>query len=613
MIVIRDLSRALVVLAVVALAAAAPARAEQAGPSAALTQLFAAYWQDNLRLRPFLATQLGDPRYNDQFPNALSPAYKAKLRAFNERYLERARRIDAAGLAPADRLSLEVFLNAREVELAGFRFPTELQPVNQFQSLVQTFPQLGSGQSVQPFKTVKDYEDWLRRVRGLPVWTDQAIANMRLGMRRGVVLPRPLVERMIPQLETLSRDKPEDSVFYGPAKQFPETIPAAERERLTGALREAIATRIVPSYQRLLRFAREEYLPHARDSIAMSALPDGRAWYEWQIRQLTTTQLSPERIHELGLEEVARIGAQMDAIIHEVGFQPPAGGDGSATTVRHAFFESLRADPRFYYTTENELLEGFRAMKSEVAAQIPKLFDIAPRADFEIRPVEAFRAASAAGGSYQRASPDGSRPGIFYANTYDLKSQPKFAMESLFLHEAIPGHHFQVAIQQEQAGLPEFRRYGSYTAYVEGWALYAESLGSELGRYQDPYSRFGALSSEIFRAVRLVVDTGMHAKGWSRQQALDYMLANSAESESQASTEIDRYIAWPAQALCYKLGELKIDELKSRARRALGERFDVRAFHHEILIDGALPLEVLDTKIDRWIAAQAAGGARPGG
>jgi uncharacterized protein (DUF885 family) len=594
-------------LAIVATLAIAPVHAEP--PPAALGQLFADYWQENLKLKPFLATSLGDPRYNAEYPNSLTPEYKARLKDLDERYLAKARAFAPDTLAAGDRLSLEAFIYARTLDLDGYRFPTELLPVNQFESTVQQIAQLGSGTSVQPFKSVKDYEDWITRAGRFPVWTDQAIANLREGIKKGVVLPRPLVERLIPLVEAIIKDKAEDSVFYGPARRYPEAVPAAERERLTAALVKTVDQDVLPAYRRLLAFLKDEYLPHARTTIAMSALPDGAAWYAWQIRRLTTTRLPPEKIHALGLAEVKRIGAEMDAVIVEVGFKAPTGTAATPEAIRHAFFESLRADPRFYFDKEADLLDGFRALKAQVNAEIPKLFDLAPRADFEIRPVEAFRAASAAGGSYQRASPDGSRPGIFYANTYDLKSQPKFAMESLFLHEAIPGHHFQIGIQQEQGTLPEFRRFGGYPAYSEGWALYAESLGGALGRYKDPYSRFGRLSSEMFRAVRLVVDTGMHAKGWSREQALEYMLANTAEGDTAARIEIDRYIAWPAQALSYKLGELKIKELRDRAQAVLGSRFDLRAFHHQILIDGALPLEVLDAKLDRWIKAQQAAGA----
>ena len=583
-----------------------PATAATAGASAQLAALVAEFWQDNLRMRPFTATALGDPRYNGSFPNMIGPQYLKELKEQNERYLVRAKQIDPKQLSPEEQVTWQVFVEARTVALEGFKFPNELLPVNQFGGAPQELALYGSGRGPQPFRSVKNYEDWVQRAHGFPAWVDQAIANMRAGVQRGVVLPRPLVQRTIPQLEALAKGPPDASVFWGPVREWPEAVPVAERERLTAALRSAIERDVLPSYQKLLAYVRDEYLPHARESVGYSALPDGAAWYAWQIERQTTTHLSPDEIHAIGLREVERIGAEMNRLIADSGFKPPAGTGTDAAAIRRAYVETLRVDPKFYYTNADELLAGFRALKGSITAALPRQFDIFPRADFEIRPVEAFRAASAAGGSYQRASPDGSRPGIFYVNTYDLKSQPKFSMEALFLHEALPGHHFQIAIQQEQTQLPDFRRFNFYPAYSEGWGLYAETIGSDIGEYQDPYSRFGGLSSEMFRAVRLVVDTGMNAKGWSRERALEYMLANTTEGDTAARAEIDRYLAMPGQALCYKLGQLKIQELKDRARARLGDRFDVRAFHRQILIDGALPLDVLDAKLDRWIAAQSA-------
>jgi len=584
-----------------------PATAATAGASAQLAALVAEFWQDDLRMRPFTATALGDPRYNGSFPNMIGPQYLKELKEQNERYLVRAKQIDPKQLSPEEQVTWQVFVEARTVALEGFKFPNELLPVNQFGGAPQELALYGSGRGPQPFRSVKNYEDWVQRAHGFPAWVDQAIANMRAGVQRGVVLPRPLVQRTIPQLEALAKGPPDASVFWGPVREWPEAVPVAERERLTAALRSAIERDVLPSYQKLLAYVRDEYLPHARESVGYSALPDGAAWYAWQIERQTTTHLSPDEIHAIGLREVERIGAEMNRLIADSGFKPPAGTGTDAAAIRRAYVETLRVDPKFYYTNADELLAGFRALKGSITAALPRQFDIFPRADFEIRPVEAFRAASAAGGSYQRASPDGSRPGIFYVNTYDLKSQPKFMMEALFLHEALPGHHFQIAIQQEQTQLPDFRRFNFYPAYSEGWGLYAETIGSDIGEYQDPYSRFGGLSSEMFRAVRLVVDTGMNAKGWSRERALEYMLANTTEGDTAARAEIDRYLAMPGQALCYKLGQLKIQELKDRARARLGDRFDVRAFHRQILIDGALPLDVLDAKLDRWIATQSAG------
>jgi uncharacterized protein (DUF885 family) len=594
------------VAATPAVAAAADAPAATSPAAAKLQQVVEAYWQERLALNPLLATSLGDARWNDVLPISISPEHRAKVLATEKKYLAAAKAVKPDALTGQDRLTWDVFVRGREQAIEGARFPEELLPVDQFNGLPQTLAQLGSGTGSQPFVTVRDYENWLKRAGGFPAWVDQAIANMREGMRRGVVLPKPLVERLLPQLDQLAPAEVEKSVFWQPVGRMPASFADADRARLTAAYRTAIESTIHPAYRKLAAFLRTEYLPKARDTIAMTALPDGPAWYAYRVKQMTTTDYAPERIHAIGLSEVARIGAKMDEVIRRVGFVAPDAKTPAET--RKAFIESLRRDPKFYFDTEAELLAGYRALKAGVLANVPKLFSTVPKADFEIRAVEPFRAPSAAGGSYQRASPDGSRPGIFYANTYDLKSRPKYAMQALFLHEAIPGHHYQIALAQEVGTLPSFRRFGGYTAFSEGWALYAESLGPELGLYTDPYDAFGALSSEMFRAVRLVVDTGMHAKGWSRQRALDFMLTNTATGETAARAEIDRYLAMPGQALAYKMGELQITELKEKAKRELGPRFDVRAFHREVLIDGALPLDVLAAKVDRWIAATKKGG-----
>ncbi len=588
-------------LAVLALAfgtgafAAAPPPAA-VPPGAALNVLVEDYWQEHLRLRPLQATFLGDHRYDAELPNNLSTAHLGLELALEKKYLGKLALIDAKALSGQEALSYAVFKRDRELDLEGFRYQAELLPVNQFGGLPSTFAQLGSGTGAQPFATTRDYENWLKRVDGFTVWVDQAIVNMRRGSARGYVQPKVVVERLVPQLEKLIAADPAKSLFMKPVAEFPKGVPAADQPRLRAAYLAAVTQQINPAYQRLHDYVRDEYLPRARASVAWTDLPLGRDWYAYRVKVATTTRLTPEEIHQIGLAEVQRIGAEMDRVIADLGFK----GD------RKAFFDSLRADPRFYFDREEDLLAAYAALKARVRARLPEQFDLAPKADFEIRAVEPFRAAAQATASYQQPAPDGSRPGIFYVNTYDLKSRPKYGMEEIYLHEAEPGHHFQIGIQQELQGLPSFRRFGGYGAYIEGWGLYAESLGKELGLYTDPYSYFGALSGEIWRAIRLVVDTGMHAKGWSREQALDYLLANSAVGATDAAAEIDRYIAVPGQALTYKIGELKIKELKARAQRELGARYDLRAFHRAILGDGALPLDVLDAKVSRWIAAQKA-------
>jgi uncharacterized protein (DUF885 family) len=571
--------------------------AKPAGPAVVaaqqLAELVESYWQRSLRLNPIQATFLGDPRYDDRLPNTIGEAWLAESLALQKEYLAKLQAIDPARLSGQDRLTYDIFERDRKAAIEGFRFQAELLPVDQFFGMPQLVAQLGSGTSAQPFQTPQDYENWLKRLDGFVVWVDQAIANMRRGADKGIVQPRVLMERVVPQLDALIVAKPEESVFWRPVAEFPKGVPAGEHERLRAAYRAAIADKVTPALTRLRDFVKDDYLPRTRDTVAFTALPLGPEWYAYLVKQQTTTDLTPDEIHRIGLDEVRRIGAEIDRVAREVGFQ----GD------RRAFFDSLRADPRFYYASEDELLDGYRALRDQVRVRLPEQFDLKPKADFEIRAVEAFRAKAQASASYQPPSPDGKRPGIFYVNTYDLKSRPKYSMQAIYLHEAEPGHHYQIALQQELAALPSFRRFGGETAYFEGWGLYAESLGRDLGMYTDPYDYVGALSAEIWRAIRLVVDTGMHAKGWTRQQSIDYMLANSAVGATDAAAEIDRYIAIPGQALAYKIGELKIKELKARAQRELGPRFDVREFHRQVLVDGALPLAVLEAKIDRWIQA----------
>ena len=559
-----------------------------------LADLVDAYFEEQLKLNPLLATSIGDPRYNDRFEVTISPEWRARDEKLERDYLERIKSIDPGGLSGQDALTYEIFKSAREREIEGFRFPGHLIPVNQFYSVPNSFAQLGSGNGLHPFKTVKDYEDFLQRVNGFVAWTDQAIVNMRDGIAKGYTLPKVLVERTLPQLAAQLVEKPEDSLYWGPIANLPATFTEAERQKLAAAYRAAITSQVIPSYRRLHDFLRDEYLPKARNSVGLDALPDGKAWYEYNVRNISTTDYTPAQIHEIGLREVERIHGEMRKVMQQVGFE------GSLDD----FFRFLNTDEQFVHPSREALVAGYVDIKNRVDPQLPALFEILPNADYEVRAVEPFREKSAAGGQYQAASEDGSRPGIFYANAYNLKARPKWAMEALSLHEGNPGHHFQISIQREQKSLPRFRRFGGYTAYSEGWGLYAESLGPELGVYKDPYQYFGRLEGELFRAIRLVVDTGLHSKGWTREQVLEYIDANSATSDARRIAETERYIAIPGQAVAYKIGQLKISELRERAERELGDRFDVRKFHTAVLSDGALPLDVLEAKIERWIAAQ---------
>ncbi|HEY4583299.1 MAG TPA: DUF885 family protein, partial [Lysobacter sp.] len=536
-------------------------------------------------------------RYNDRMPNFLSADFRRKSHDFTVKWLDAVQKVGSDGLTGQDLLSYEIFVDGARRSLEGEQFPDWMMPVNQMGSIASYGAMFGSGTGPQPFKTVKDYDNWLKRSAMLPEMFDTAIANMREGMKAGVVQPRPLMVKVVPQLDALIKDDPTQTLFWGPIQTMPKEFPAADRERLTKAYRAMIADRVMPAYKRLRAFINDEYLPATRETVGLDALPNGKAWYAYAARNSTTTNRTPDEIHRIGLDEVERIHGEIRKVMQQVGFK------GSL----QEFFEYMRTEPKFSFKTEDELLTYYRGLEKKVNAGIASQFSLIPKSPFEIRAVEPFRAKSAAGGEYMSPSEDGTRPGIFYVNTYDLPSRKSWDAEDLYLHEAIPGHHFQIALQQEITTMPKFRRFGGETAFAEGWGLYAESLGKDLGVYQDPYSYFGYLQNELWRAIRLVTDTGLHSKGWSRDQVIKYMLDNSAESETQATAEAERYIAWPAQALAYKSGELKIQELRRRAEQALGAKFDVRDFHAEVLKDGAVPLDVLDAKIDRWIAARKAG------
>lgn len=562
--------------------------------AAALSQLFEEYFEEMLELNPVMATMIGDPRYNDRLPNFLTPEYLARQEAFQRRWLERLKAIDRQLLDGQDRLSYDVFEYQRELAIEGFVFPGHLLPIDQFSNFTAFFAQMGSGQSIQPFQTEKDYRDFLRRMEAVPPIVDQTIANMRQGIELGVVQPAPLMAKLLPQLEAHVVDDVEQSVFWGPIAAMPDDIPGEIRETLGAEYAAAIRDWIVPSYQALHEFVRDEYLPACRESIAISALPDGQDWYAYLVKTQTSTDLTPDEIHQFGLEEVARITEEMRQVMAEVGFAGELAD----------FFEHLRTDERFYFDNQEDLIQGYTDLRDDINARLPAMFDVFPKADYEVREVPSFMAEASAGAFYQPPTPDGSRPGVFYVNTYNLKAQPKFLMETLSIHEASPGHHFQITIAQEVEDLPRFRRFGGTTAYNEGWALYAESIGKELGLFTDPYMYYGRLSDEMLRAMRLVVDTGMHAKGWSRQEAIDYMSEHSSMAETDIIAEVERYIAIPGQALAYKVGQRVISGLRARAEESLGDRFDVKEFHRQILIDGALPMGVLDRKINEWLLSE---------
>ncbi|SNC74570.1 Uncharacterized conserved protein, DUF885 familyt [Hymenobacter gelipurpurascens] len=575
-----------------------------------INQLFELYWEENAKLFPLDATSQGDNRYNDQLPNEGTKSFRDNLRNFYQKYLDGLQKFDRAKLADNDRVSYDIFQYDLQTKLEGLKLNTWMIPFQQFWGLPITLGQFGSGEGVQPFKTVKDYENWLGRVHGFTVWADTAIGNFRQGMKAGVVLPKTLVQKIIPQMRDLEVTDPTKSLFYGPITRMPADISAADKQRLTEAYKKAIMQELVPTYKKLGDFMEKEYLPKARKTTGISAIPGGPEMYKYFVKSWTTTDKTPEEIYQTGLREVKRIRTEMEKVKAQVGFK----GD------LPAFFQSLKTDPKLMpYKTPEDVLNAFRAIQAKITPNLPKMFGRTPKTPFEIRQTEAFRAASASA-EYNQGSPNGSRPGVFYIPIVDAtKFNVTSGMESLFLHEAIPGHHYQISLQQENTNLPKFRRFAWYGAMGEGWALYTESLGKELGLYTDPYQYMGALGDEMHRAVRLVVDVGMHTKNMSREQAIKYMLSNEAISEEGATAEIERYMAIPGQALSYKIGALKIRELREKYASQLGahnnklreqyagqhrEHFSLAAFHDELLKDGVMPLAVLERKMDNWAASE---------
>ncbi len=561
-----------------------------------LDLLVTQYFDDSLVFSPIGATYIGREGFNDKFTPVISKENRAKVAAFYKDYQARLALIDKAQLAGQSLLSYEILERDLALELEGMQFLSYMLPINQMSGAHNTFASLGSGESAQPFNTVQDYTDFLKRADGFIAWFDSVQASMAEGIKQSIVLPKPLSQKLQSQFETHIVKKAEDSFFWSPIKNLPASFTPEQKQQITAQYREFIMNGLVPAYQRMNTFFVEQYIPSSRDSVGYSDLPNGKAWYEYQIKTNTTLSLSADEIHQIGLSEVARILSEMKKVKDTVGFK----GD------LKAFFNHLRNSDEFYFNTADELIAAYENVKQKIDASLPRLFDIAPKASYVVKAVEAYRAQSAAGASYQSPAPDGSRPGIFYINTYNLKAQPKFLLETLSIHEAAPGHHFQIALQQEIEGLPDFRKFGGYTVFAEGWALYAESLGKELGLFTDPYMWYGRLSDEQLRAMRLVLDTGFHVKGWTRQQGIDYMLANSSMAESDVVAEVERYIAWPGQALSYKLGQFKIQELRDYSKQTLGEKFDIKAFHTQILIDGALPMPILEQKIKRWVQSQIA-------
>ncbi|MBP2515078.1 DUF885 domain-containing protein [Sphingomonas sp. PvP018] len=566
------------------------------GPEdAKLKQLFYASDERDLKNDPLQAIFRGDMRYADRFGEYLTDARTAQDKRNVEQDLSAIAAIDRAKLTRVDQIAYDVFRNGREVALRGFA-PNlvaidRLLPLSHFGGFQTFYPDFASGKGGAPFKSVADYENNLRRNAGYAAVYDRAIARFREGMAKGVTQPKLVVRNMIGQFDNLIAEGVEKSTFYAPVTMFPASIPAADRTRLTAAYARQVREVINPAHVRMRDFLANEYLAKARDTVGLSALPGGAALYAQRIEDSTTLPLEPEAVHQLGLSEVARITQAMEAQKAAVGFK------GTLA----AFFDHLRTDPRFQPKSAAAVREGYEEIGKRVNARIATQFSLVPKSPLEIRAVPDFRAKTDAAGSYQQGTPDGTRPGIFYYNTYDLPTRYLWGMETLYLHEAVPGHHYQISLAQENVALPAFIRFGGNTAYVEGWALYAETLWKELGVESDPYQRMGGLNDEMLRAMRLVVDTGIHAKGWSRDQAIAYMLANSPMGRTDATAEVERYISIPGQALAYKIGQLTILRMKAKAQAAQGAAFDPRAFHAQVLDTGALPMPVLEKKIDDWL------------
>lgn len=556
-----------------------------------INQVFENYYQESLRLYPLNATSQGDKRYNDFLPDNLTDKFKNEEKIFYLNFRNRLNEFDNSNLSKDDVLSKKVLLWECETNLERLNFKEQYTPINQMWTLQLNIGQYAAGLSAQPFKTVKDYNDWLSRLDDYIIWLSSAEDRMKEGIVNGYVLPKSLIIKVIPQLKTIINTNLDENLFYSPIRQFPSDFSEDEKSVLTNKYKKTVLNKIIPAYQKLYDFMKNEYLENGRDSSGINVYVDGSDYYNYSIKLYTTTEMSADEIHQLGLNEVARISSEMEIVKSKVGFK----GD------LKSFFNHVRyLDELIPFQKPSEVIDNFNKIHKEMTPQVNSLFGLQPKTPFEVRRTEAFREASASA-EYNPGSLDGTRPGIFYVPIPNIKEYNYYSDEDLFLHEAIPGHHFQISLQQENTSLPSFRKSLWYSAYGEGWALYSESLGKELGLYNDPYQYFGMLSAEMHRAIRLVVDTGIHTKGWSREKAIQYSLDNEAESEASITSEIERYMANPGQALSYKIGQLKIRELRSRAENKLGDKFDIKIFHERILESGCIPLKLLEEKIDNWI------------
>ena len=558
-----------------------------------IAQVFENYYQESLKLYPLQATSQGDLRYNDFLPNDLSDEFRKKEKEFYTFYKSQLNNFPDHTLNENDLLSKKVLLWECDLSLKRLTFNEQYTPINQMWTLQLTIGQYAAGLSAQPFKTVKDYNDWLRRINDYLIWLETAEERMKQGIKNEIVLPKSLIKKVIPQLKTILNPDLNHNLFFSPARQFPESFSDKDKSILTEKYTEMVLNKIIPAYKKLSDFMSDQYLDAGRSSSGISVLEDGLDYYNYSIKLYTTTELTADEIHNIGLNEVAKISSEMEKIKTKVGFN----GD------LKSFFNHVRElDELIPFNEPQEVIDNFNKIHKKMTPQVNKLFGLQPKTPFEVRRTESFREASASA-EYNPGSLDGTRPGIFYVPIPNIKEYNYFSDEDLFLHEAIPGHHYQISLQQENTSLPSFRKSLWYSSYGEGWALYSESLGEELGLYDDPYQYFGMLSAEMHRAIRLVVDTGLHTKGWSREKAIQYSLDNEAESEAGITSEIERYMANPGQALSYKIGQLKIRELRSNAEQKLGDKFDIKMFHEKVLESGCIPLQLLEEKINKWVSS----------
>jgi uncharacterized protein (DUF885 family) len=555
----------------------------------ALNAIFSDYWEDLLKHQPDFASSIGDNRYNDQLPDYSVQAYNESL-ARGRAFLSRLTEVDTAGMTDQQQLSKDLLVRKLIEDQQQARFkPWEL-PVNQFYGLQTDLPQLVAQLT---FNSVKDYDDYIARLKKVPLAFQQTTDDMSIGMEDRREPPAYLMEKVLTQVNTIANEKPQDSPFAGPLKKFPASVSPPQQARIQEELLAAISGQVNPAYVRFGKFLQTQYIPNGRNDPGLWSLPDGEAYYRFLVKQSTTTDLTPEQIHQIGIDQVKQDEEQLLAIAQKLGFADIKALEAAATK-----------NPKLYPTSKDQLLDAYRGHLDQMRPKLPQLFGRLPKAPLVVMPVPEYAEKDQAAAYYEHGTPDGSRPGTVFINTYKFETRPLYSTEAIAYHEGLPGHHLQISIAQELTGIPQFRKYTYYTAYTEGWGLYAERLGKEIGFYQDPYNDYGRLEVDIWRAIRLVVDTGVHSKRWTRDQMVDYFHQHSAIPDADVQAEVDRYIAWPAQALGYKVGQLKLLELKAKAQQALGDRFDIRAFHDQVLDSGALPLDYLEQRIDTWIAQQ---------